>query len=210
MQPQVHHPHHFYIAWTLALLATGRATGLETLDRTVWVEADTDNTTFHASNKSCYIRTRIPTIGLGTEWRHIVLDEHGQVKDIASKCKRADPQQQDLTGMGTVFSVNPTPSDDRLAFEFTDDAARSSVRATIPVVDVEWPYEIVGLFDRHETDPTAEMAWPPASAQFIHGVGKFLGVSVPIRLNNLTAAFSLAHPEIPQLLVSGCCATKAS
>ena len=97
-----------------------------------------------------------------------------------------------------------------MRFELLDRYTVGNFAATVPVLDLEWPYEIISIYDRHETDPTAEMAWPPASATFINGVGKLIGRTIPIRLNGLTAVFDVTHPDIPEVRISGAAATKAT
>ena len=210
--PQVHTPHEFHLAWALALLATGRKTGKEALDNTVWIEAHPDRTLFHSSNGGNYIRVEIPTntdsIIDGGVWRRIVHDPGHQVRDIAAKCRQTNPTQQDFTEIAAQLVIHPIG--DHVLFEYRDDLADSTFASTLPILDIGWPHEVIKIFDDHETDPTAQMAWPPASAAFIHGVGKMLGRTIPVRLNALTCAFDVTHPEIPDVAVKGIAATKAA
>lgn len=211
MQGQVHQPHHFYLAWAASLLAVGRKTGRENLDHTYWIEGHEDRTVFHASNGGAYIRTTVPTEQPGAEgeWRLMVFDPDHLVKDIAAKSKSRNPQQQDFDEVSAQVLITPADSDTAVRFDLAASYSVGQFSATLPVLDLEWPYEIIATYDRHETDPTAEMAWPPASAAFINGVGKLVGRSIPARLNNLTTVFDLTHPDVPEVRIQGACATKA-
>ncbi len=208
---QAHQPHHFYVAWTIAMMAAGKKTGKQTFDHTVWIEALPERTVFHASNASAYVRVTIPTKpNLLTDddgWRMVAYDPVRQIQSIATRCKQKDPNQQGLTELGGQVLI--TCKGQRVTIEYDDDFTESTIASTIPAADVDWPFEVIATLDRHETDPTAEMAWPPDTAQFVARVGRILGVSITLRLNGLTAAFDVTHPIQPEVRVQGTCATKA-
>lgn len=207
MTPQVHHPHHFYLAWTLALMATGKNTGTKTLDSTVWIEATPEATVFHSSNKASYLRTTIPTLdGDGSAWRHIVHDPYRQARDIANKSKAANPDQQET--MARYVNLTPTEAGDQVSIEMFDPVERTSMATAVPVHDLEWPFDVIAQFDRHVGDAQFSLGITPQFARLFAGVTKLLNTTIPIAPDTVKAAFDVEHPQIPEIRIQGVSATK--
>ena len=211
--PQIHQPHHFYLAWTFCLLATGRNTGKETLDNTVWIDAEPEHTTFHASNIGTYIRVIIPTVEKGSTWRRIVYDPAMNVKDIARKSKQVKPDEQGFAGVADQVLIAQAPTSkygERVSFDYVENFGEGSFSTTIQALDLEWPYEIVAIYDRGVEEPAElEAGLPLMSAAFFASVTKFLGRGLDRSHRTATTTlFDATYTGIPEVRIQGCAATK--
>ena len=224
-QAQIHRAHEFHLAWKCANLATGHDTGKKTCDNAYWIEAHTDRTVIHASNVGDhhvgrYVRVTIPTTqpGTPTGWKRIVLDPPGKrpAAKVVDVCKAAgNPAQATLDELGEEAHIRLLADRVQLAALIpggSPDGGTTTTTTTLEFVDVEWPYQIIRLYDDHETDPTASL-FINESVGYLAAVRRFVGCDFDTRVNGSTgiAAFGpIRLPSFPDVTVEGCAHTKST
>lgn len=212
MQGQVHVPYHFHLAWSAALLATGTKTGRTTFDHTVWIEGHPTHSIFHASNISTYIRATIPTQQPGTPepWEAITYDRERAVKDIATRARRPNPSQGDLTEASQSVLITPINNElTGIRIELHDDFGVGSSTTTVPTLDLDWPEDIIDTLDAHDTDPAAHWGVSEALGLLI-AVRKLVGTDFTANLNegNGITTFDVRPANAPEARIQGVINTK--